>query len=74
MLNFGHRKSSCSGRFFASLEIKTIIIRLTMNYGFKFKDGGGRPTNMVAHEFVLPNPNGILMVKATRAQQHGPIL
>ena len=64
MLNFGHGKNSCPGRFFASLEIKTILVRLIMNYDFKFRGNEGRPANMMAHEFVFPNPDGVLMVKA----------
>ncbi|MCJ1245735.1 hypothetical protein MMC30_002939 [Trapelia coarctata] len=64
LLNFGHGKNACPGRFFASLEIKTILVRLIMNYDFRFVDGEGRPANKMAHEFVFPNPDGKLLVKA----------
>ena len=64
LLNFGHGRNACPGRFFASLEIKTILVRLIMTYEFKFKEREGRPANKVAHEFVFPNLEGVLLVKA----------
>jgi len=63
LLNFGHGKNACPGRFFASLEIKVILVQLIMNYDFKLV-GGKRPENLTAHEFIFPNPEGRLLVKA----------
>ncbi|KAL8861936.1 MAG: hypothetical protein Q9178_001806 [Gyalolechia marmorata] len=63
LLNFGHGRYACPGRFFASLEIKVILVRLIMNYDFKFLDGRGRPPNLRAHEFLFPNPDGELLVR-----------
>jgi len=63
MLNFGHGKNACPGRFFASLEIKIIVVKLIMNYDFRLV-GGVRPPNLTAHEFIFPNPKGRLLVKA----------
>ena len=63
VLNFGHGKYSCPGRFFASLEIKNILVRLLMNYDFKLPDGQKRPQNLVAHEYIFPNPDGKIMFK-----------
>ncbi|KAL8665789.1 MAG: hypothetical protein Q9202_001911 [Teloschistes flavicans] len=63
MLNFGHGKNACPGRFFASLEIKTILVKLIMDYDFKFVNGMGRPANLKAHEFIFPNPEGQMMVR-----------
>ncbi|KAI4250738.1 MAG: hypothetical protein LQ352_005273 [Teloschistes flavicans] len=63
MLNFGHGKNACPGRFFASLEIKTILVKLIMDYDFKFVNGMGRPANLKAHEFIFPNPEGKMMVR-----------
>ncbi|CAL8578040.1 hypothetical protein XPA_003842 [Xanthoria parietina] len=63
MLNFGHGKNACPGRFFASLEIKTILVKLIMDYDFKFLDGMGRPANLKAHEFIFPNPEGQMVVR-----------
>lgn len=62
-LNFGHGKAACPGRFFASLEIKIILVRFIMNYDFKLVPGGKRPTNLRAHEFIFPNPEGELLVR-----------
>ena len=61
-LNFGHGKAACPGRFFASLEIKCILVRFVMNYDFRLV-GKERPANLSAHEFIFPNPNGELMIK-----------
>ncbi|MCJ1238938.1 hypothetical protein MMC14_006930 [Varicellaria rhodocarpa] len=63
ILNFGHGKNSCPGRFFASLEIKNILVRLIMDYDFKFVDGSGRPANVTAHEFIFPNPDSRLLIR-----------
>ena len=63
ILNFGHGANSCPGRFFASLEIKIILVRLIMDYEYKFPDGKGRPENLKAHEFIFPNPEGELLMR-----------
>ncbi|KAK2626129.1 hypothetical protein QTJ16_004391 [Diplocarpon rosae] len=36
-LNFGHGNHACPGRFFASNEIKVILIELLRNWDFRFK-------------------------------------
>ncbi|KAL8941827.1 MAG: hypothetical protein Q9216_002027 [Gyalolechia sp. 2 TL-2023] len=64
ILNFGHGKYACPGRFFASLEIKVILARLIMNYDFKFVNGQGRPSNLRAHEFLFPNPDAELLIRS----------
>ena len=66
ILNFGHGTSSCPGRFFASLEIKIILVRLIMDYEYKFPDGQGRPQNLRAHEFIFPNPDGKILLRARK--------
>ena len=64
ILNFGHGKWACPGRFFASLEIKNILVRLIMDYDWKLPDGQGRPENLRAHEFIFPNQKATLWMKA----------
>lgn len=64
ILNFGHGKYACPGRFFASLEIKNILVRLMMDYDWKLPDGEGRPENLRAHEFIFPNQKATLLMKA----------
>ena len=69
-LNFGHGQAACPGRFFASLEIKCILVRFIMNYDFKLS-GSERPPNLRAHEFIFPNPEGELLIKE-REQPESP--
>ena len=71
-LNFGHGKFACPGRFFASLEIKTILVKLIMNYDFRLLPGSSRPANLSAHEFIFPNPDGRLQVKARSKESLAP--
>lgn len=66
-LNFGHGKYACPGRFFAALEIKNILVRLIMDYDFKLMNDV-RPVNLVAHEFIFPNPDAEFMVKRRPAE------
>ena len=63
VLNFGHGANSCPGRFFASLEIKIILVRLIMDYEWMLPKGQGRPANLKAHEFIFPNPNSEILVR-----------
>lgn len=63
ILNFGHGKYACPGRFFASLEIKNILVRLIMDYDWKLPEGQGRPENLRAHEFIFPNQKATLLMK-----------
>ena len=60
LLNFGHGKHAWSGRFFASLEVKVILVRLIMNYDIQMGPDQDRPVNLKAHEFMFPNPDGEL--------------
>ena len=68
VLNFGHGKYSCPGRFFASLEIKIVLVRLIMGFDFRFREGTGRPKNLVAHEFIFPNPDAELLMRARKGE------
>ncbi|KAF7531231.1 hypothetical protein G7054_g9086 [Neopestalotiopsis clavispora] len=69
ILNFGHGPNSCPGRFFASLEIKIILVRLLMDYEFKFKHGNERPANLRAHEFIFPNPDAEILMRRRPASE-----
>ena len=73
VLNFGHGANSCPGRFFASLEIKIILVRLIMDYDWMLPEGQGRPANLTAHEFIFPNPDGEVLMRA-RPQSERMIL
>ena len=72
LLNFGHGKYACPGRFFASLEIKVILVRLITNYDFKLSPRQGRPANIKAHEFLFPDPDGQLLVRGRKLDAECP--
>ncbi|KAK8043767.1 cytochrome P450 [Apiospora phragmitis] len=66
-LNFGYGKSACPGRFFASLIIKMLFVKLLTEYEFRFLPGHGRPSNLLAHEFLFCWPWQKMLVR--RRQQ-----
>lgn len=72
LLNFGHGKYACPGRFFASLEIKVILVRLVMKYCIKITPYHGRPANLKAHEFLFPSPDGELLIRSRRVDAESP--
>ncbi|MCJ1351569.1 MAG: hypothetical protein MMC33_001553 [Icmadophila ericetorum] len=66
VLNFGYGKSACPGRFFASLIIKMVFVKLLTEYEFRFLPGKARPKNLMAHEFLFPWPwDKVLMRRKT---------
>lgn len=69
ILNFGHGKYACPGRFFAALEIKNILVRLIMDYDWKLPGDEGRPKNITAHEFIFPNEKTIIYTKRRPASE-----
>jgi len=55
-LNFGHGIHACPGRFFASNEIKTVLVHLLLNYDIKMMDGEkSRPENLYRQLSVSPD-------------------
>ncbi|KAF5851662.1 hypothetical protein GGP41_000415 [Bipolaris sorokiniana] len=61
---FGYGRHACPGRFFASAEIKAIMVYLLRNYDFKFPDNqAGRPASLIFETQNLPNPAGRIMFK-----------
>jgi gliotoxin biosynthesis cytochrome P450 monooxygenase len=62
-LVFGYGNHTCPGRFFASNEIKIILVELLMNWDFRLKDDVGvkggaekRPPNNEIDLVITPNP------------------
>ena len=53
ILNFGYGKTACPGRFFASVIIKILFVKLLTEYEFSFLPGEGRPKNLMVHEFLF---------------------
>lgn len=62
-LHFGHRRFSCSGRFFAAIEIKMILFDLLRGYELIMPPGQGRPVNHVADDNIFPDPKAVLLIK-----------
>ncbi|OAQ58685.1 cytochrome P450 [Pochonia chlamydosporia 170] len=61
---FGYGRHACPGRFFASAEIKAIMVYLLMNYDFKFpEDQPERPPSLLFETQNLPNPGGRIMFR-----------
>ena len=63
ILNFGFGKSACPGRYFASLVIKILFVKLLTEYDFKFLEGKERPKNIMAHEFLFCWPWQKMLVR-----------
>jgi cytochrome P450 len=62
-LNFGHGNHACPGRFFASNEIKVVLIELLRNWDFRFLEGKGRPENVLRGLVcgpVRPDTKGVM--------------
>jgi len=64
-LNFGHGNHACPGRFFASNEIKVILIELLMFYDFRMAGGElgiayKRPPNIESKLSLLPDMKAVL--------------
>ena len=63
-LNFGYGKSACPGRFFASLVLKILFVKLLTEYDFQFHPSSrGRPKNIMAHEFLFCWPWQKMLVR-----------
>ncbi|KAI1499403.1 putative cytochrome P450 [Biscogniauxia marginata] len=62
-LSFGYGRTACPGRFFASLAIKIVLVKLLTEYEFRFLPGKGRPANMMFHDFQFPPPGERVLVR-----------
>lgn len=70
-MSFGYGRHACPGRFFASAEIKAIMVYLLRNYDFKFPPpsqaekslGEQRPKSLIFETQNLPNPGGRILFK-----------
>ncbi|KAH7006757.1 cytochrome P450 [Ilyonectria destructans] len=74
-LTFGYGNHTCPGRFFASNEIKIILVELLMNWDFRLKGdvelkGGAekRPPNVEVDLVITPNPMAMMEFKRRRAE------
>lgn len=63
-LHFGYGRHACPGRFFASQEIKQILVYLLLTYDFKFPDGvTTRPENMCIETQLIPSHSAKIMLR-----------
>lgn len=66
-MQFGFGRDACPGRFFASNQIKIILIYVLSNYDLKFEDSVvGRPKNIMFEVNVLADPTVKVLLKKRR--------
>lgn len=64
---FGYGRHACPGRFFASCEIKMIMIYLLRNYDFKFPSHiKARPESIGYETQFLPDHSATILVRRKR--------
>ncbi|KAI0195209.1 cytochrome P450 [Xylaria flabelliformis] len=62
-LTFGYGKLACPGRAFAISEVQMILVKILMDFDFKFPTGKGRPKDMFADEQMFPDPSATIMIR-----------
>ena len=62
-LQFGYGKHACPGRFFASVAVKAVLVKLFSEYEFRFLPNSGRPKNLEFHEFVFPPASQKILIR-----------
>ncbi|KAE9363515.1 cytochrome P450 [Stipitochalara longipes BDJ] len=63
-MHFGIGRHACPGRWFASYEIKLILITLMSKFDIKLKQGEGRPKNFVFQTMNSPNPAAEILFRS----------
>ncbi|KAI0650914.1 cytochrome P450 [Trametes meyenii] len=66
-LTFGHGKHACPGRFFAAVELKTMLAYLVLNYDIKFAEEGKRPANLRFGPADLPHQSAEVLFRKRRS-------
>ncbi|EUC49292.1 hypothetical protein COCMIDRAFT_33346 [Bipolaris oryzae ATCC 44560] len=66
-LGFGYGKHTCPGRFFASNEIKIIVVYLLVKYDWGFLEEGQLPTPFAGVEYIF-NDKQKVVVKSRREE------
>lgn len=68
-LSWGYGKHACSGRFFASNEIKMVMAHFLLNYDFKFADSNAqRPKNIPFELQNSPDVNVEILLRKRRPE------
>jgi cytochrome P450 len=65
---FGHGKTACPGRFFASNEIKIMLAHLLLQYDWKFPDDQGRPKETSHGPDCMANPKARILFKTRKPE------
>lgn len=60
---WGAGRSACPGRFFATLVVKVILVKLLDEFEFRLRPGTSRLDSTMAHEFIWVSLNAQLLVK-----------
>ncbi|EUC31077.1 hypothetical protein COCCADRAFT_38766 [Bipolaris zeicola 26-R-13] len=60
-LEFGYGRHTCPGRFFASIEVKIIVVYLLIEYDWKFTEKGRLPTPFAGAECILNDKQKVVM-------------
>lgn len=63
-IGFGYGVHACPGRFFASNEIKILLVHLLMKYDFKFEEEQTRPKSLELGTEIVCNPSVKVLFKA----------
>ncbi|KAI9046112.1 cytochrome P450 [Aspergillus affinis] len=61
---FGHGLHACTGRFFATTEVKIMLVHLLMKYDWKFADRTSRPSSIMHGMEILSDPTVKLMYRS----------
>ncbi|KIY48214.1 cytochrome P450 [Fistulina hepatica ATCC 64428] len=61
-VTFGRGRHTCPGRFFAAMELKTIIAHILLDYDIKFLDGK-RPKDSIFVYQCFPNPKARVLFR-----------
>lgn len=68
-MNFGYGREACPGRFFASFEIKSIMLHLFTKFDLKLVDESvGRPKNRCSGAAISPDEKAQVLFKRRRPQ------
>ncbi|KAI0107207.1 cytochrome P450 [Nemania sp. FL0031] len=62
-INFGHGVGACPGRFFASTEIKIMLVYLLRHFEVKLADNMQRPQNVYTGTVCLPDMQAPVLFK-----------
>ncbi|KAF2764027.1 cytochrome P450 [Teratosphaeria nubilosa] len=68
-LHFGHGRFACPGRFFASSEIKLILVYMLLRYDFKFANGRTRPGTFCYAETMVPDTTVKIIVRKREMEE-----